>query len=138
VSDPHGSTERLELRLTHTGVAAGRARRLIEERLGSLLARERLEDVKLMTDELVSNAVRHAQPDDDGTVGVRVDVLRDRVRVAVTDGSPQFEWTTRASAELAGGFGLVLVDRMADRWGLSQDGRKAVWFEVDLPDRGRS
>jgi hypothetical protein len=60
------------------------------------------------------------------------------VRIAVTDGSPQFEWTTRASAELAGGFGLVLVDRMADRWGLSSDGRKAVWFEVDLTGRGRS
>lgn len=137
MTNRHGSTDRLELRLTHTEVAVGRARRLIEERLGGLLVHERLEDVKLMTDELVSNAVRHAQPDADGTVGVRIDVLRDRIRVAVTDGSPQFEWTTRPSAELAGGFGLVLVDRMADRWGLSQDGRKAVWFEVDRPARGR-
>jgi hypothetical protein len=28
-------------------------------------------------------------------------------------------------------YGLQMVDRLASRWGLSLDGEKAVWFEVD-------
>jgi hypothetical protein len=31
-----------------------------------------------------------------------------------------------------GHLGLALVDGLADRWGLSLDGKKAVWFEVDV------
>ena len=27
--------------------------------------------------------------------------------------------------------GLMLVDKLADRWGLSIEGMKAVWFEID-------
>ena len=30
-------------------------------------------------------------------------------------------------------FGLLLVDELADRWGLSLDGMTAVWLEVDAP-----
>ncbi|MGZ8625649.1 MAG: ATP-binding protein [Actinomycetota bacterium] len=131
MTDLHEPGERVELRLTHADVAAAPARRLIEERLHGVLPRDRLEDVRLLTDELVSNAVRHARPERDGAVGVRLEVLPDRVRVFVTDGSPLFEWATRASVELAGRFGLVLIDHLADRWGLSLDGQKAVWFEVD-------
>jgi anti-sigma regulatory factor (Ser/Thr protein kinase) len=127
------SEERIEVRLPHDATAAEQARRLVGERLRAVLPWERLAEVVLITDELVTNAVRHAQPDVEGGVGLRLDRLRDRVRVVVTDGSPGFEWAGRASPELAGGFGLVLVDRIADRWGLSLDGRKAVWFEIDLP-----
>ena len=32
-----------------------------------------------------------------------------------------------------GHFGLRFVDRIADRWGLSLDGKTAVWLEVDAP-----
>ena len=31
------------------------------------------------------------------------------------------------------GRGLMFVDRLADRWGLSLDGKTAVWLEVDTP-----
>lgn len=132
-----GADGRIELRLPHAAAAAGRARREVRDRLRGVLAHADVEDVTLLTDELVANAVRHAQPEADGAVGLRIEVLDERVRIVVTDGSPDFEWATRASAELAGGFGLVFVDRIADRWGLSLDGKKAVWFEVDMPPSGR-
>jgi hypothetical protein len=28
------------------------------------------------------------------------------------------------------GFGLFLVERLADRWGVARDGRTRVWFEL--------
>ena len=34
-----------------------------------------------------------------------------------------------------GHLGLSLVDGLSDRWGLSLDGKKAVWFEVDVPGK---
>jgi hypothetical protein len=30
-----------------------------------------------------------------------------------------------------GGFGLVLVDRISDRWGVIRDRPNVVWFELD-------
>jgi anti-sigma regulatory factor (Ser/Thr protein kinase) len=129
------TTTRVELRLPHASSAAELGRRAVERSLRGTIPAQRLDEVKLMCDELVANAVLHARPERDGAVGLRIEVLADRVRIVVTDGSPQFEWSTRASAELAGGFGLVLVDRLADRWGLSRGEQKAVWFEVDCPGR---
>jgi hypothetical protein len=32
-----------------------------------------------------------------------------------------------------GNFGLQLVDKLADRWGLSLNVKTAVWLEVDNP-----
>jgi anti-sigma regulatory factor (Ser/Thr protein kinase) len=125
-------TDRVELRLPHASRAGAEARRAIRERLSGRLDPGRIDEIVLITDELVTNAVQHAQAEREGGIGLRLEIQRDRVRVVVTDGSPRFEWSTRASTELAGGFGLVLVDRLSDRWGLSLDGKKAVWFEVDF------
>jgi anti-sigma regulatory factor (Ser/Thr protein kinase) len=133
VSDRGDAGERrVELRLPYASAAAAEAREAVEGRLRHLLEGERLADVKLLTDELVTNAVRHARPERDGTVGLAIHASLERVRIVVTDGGPPFEWATRAVPELGRGFGLVLVDRVADRWGLSMDGRKAVWFEIDV------
>jgi anti-sigma regulatory factor (Ser/Thr protein kinase) len=129
------ATERIELRLPHASEAASEARDAIRQRLEGFVPDERVDEIVLITDELVTNAIRHAQPEEAGGIGLYLEIQRERIRVVVTDGSPRFEWSTRASTELAGGFGLVLVDRLADRWGLSLDGRKGVWFEVDLRSR---
>ncbi|MGH2635855.1 MAG: ATP-binding protein [Actinomycetota bacterium] len=126
-----------ELRLPHASTAGAEARREVGRRLRGVLSLERLADATLLTDELVTNAIRHARPEPDGSVGLRIEVARDCVRIAVTDGSPRFEWATRAAPDLAGGFGLLLVDRVSDRWGLSLDGKKAVWFEIDVPAGAR-
>src|ERR1051325_9023835 len=104
-------TDRVELRLPHASRAGAEARRAIRERLFGRLDPGRIDEIVLITDELVTNAVQHAQPEREGGIGLRLEIQRDRVRVVVTDGSPRFEWSTRASTELAGGFGLVLVDR---------------------------
>jgi hypothetical protein len=33
--------------------------------------------------------------------------------------------------ERAAGYGLVLLDRLADAWGVSRGERFCVWFELD-------
>src|SRR3954453_20046582 len=39
-------------------------------------------------------------------------------------------------ADAVGGWGLVLVERLADRWGLERDGdATVVWFELSMPER---
>src|SRR5207245_2733634 len=52
-----------------------------------------------------------------------------RVRVEVSDPGPGFQ--PRTAGPEPGGFGLMLVERLADRWGVDPGGRSRVWFEID-------
>ncbi|TDC56254.1 ATP-binding protein [Actinomadura sp. KC345] len=95
-----------------------------------------LDDVDLMVCEIVTNAVQHTASGRPGG-GVRVTVLMssDRLRVEIRDdggsqGSPAIP--ARSSAWDETGRGLLLVSRLADRWGVlrGEDGQHTVWFEV--------
>jgi serine/threonine-protein kinase RsbW len=90
--------------------------------------------VRLLVSELVSNAVRHAGTDEDRTVRVRLDATPERVHVDVIDEGPGFEpgpHAIRDGDPLEAGFGLALVDELADRWGVEAEGGACVWFEID-------
>ncbi|RAG86867.1 ATP-binding protein [Streptacidiphilus pinicola] len=91
-----------------------------------------VEDVMLMTSELVTNACLHAGGPRE--VSVR-DAGRSRLRVEVVDASPQRPTlrTLEAPAH-PGGHGLRVVDRLASRWGSEpRPEGKAVWFEIERP-----
>ena len=66
-------------------------------------------------------------------------VLQRRVRggvrvLEVEDPGPGFEPPeSPRERPSGGGRGLVLVERMTSRWGVSRDGASRVWFEVDRP-----
>ena len=125
----------MEYRLPHATTAARRARRLaadfVRERGGEVRSTEFL----VMVSEIVANAVRYGEPEEDGRIGFRLEAEGHTLRAAVTDGGPAFifERAVFDGSEL-GHLGLSLVDGLADRWGLSLDGKKAVWFEVDVPE----
>jgi len=52
----------------------------------------------------------------------------------VTDGGEDFAFDPRSVEDARNRhFGLLFVDRLADRWGLSLDGKTAFWLEVDNP-----
>ena len=103
------------------------------------VTKTRLSDVKLvelvlMVSEVVSNAVRHGSPEADGNIGLRLEGDEDALRVVVTDGGEDFAFDPGSvEGPRTGHFGLLFVDRLADRWGLSLDGKTAVWLEVDAP-----
>jgi anti-sigma regulatory factor (Ser/Thr protein kinase) len=93
-----------------------------------------LEDVRLLVSELVTNSIRHAGIEEGGGVELRVLVSQRVLRVEVVDGGRGFEPASPGpSADMGSGWGLYLVDRIADRWGTRPtDPGTCVWFEIDL------
>jgi serine/threonine-protein kinase RsbW len=85
----------------------------------------------LLTSEVVTNAVRHSGLTPGETIGFSVDVEDGTVRVGVSDDGPGFDKPTHPVAGEDHGFGLAMVDRLADRWGVTHDGSNEVWFEID-------
>jgi anti-sigma regulatory factor (Ser/Thr protein kinase) len=95
-----------------------------------------LGDVRLLVSELVTNSVRHSSVRPDDCVHMNVSVSEDGLRVEVADPGCGFEFKPRdADRTRPGGWGLVLVDQLADRWGVVRDHFTRVWFELDA-DRG--
>jgi anti-sigma regulatory factor (Ser/Thr protein kinase) len=118
-------------RLRGGSLAARSARRLVRERLRGTLGDGRMSDVELLVSELATNSVRHAGMGDDRELSLEGDVTDERVRVRVRDDGPGFERRRPApSPDRRGGYGLVLLDRLSDRWGLQRNGGFCVWFEI--------
>ena len=96
------------------------------------------EDARLLVSELVTNAISHTDPGPESCVEVRVDTASGRLRVEVASPGPRFEVRPAEPLdEAVSGRGLLLVDRIADRWGLIWDGWSRVWFELALPAAAR-
>ena len=126
---PRPSEDVLSLRLAGGPDAACVARRAVG-RLRHELDAATLDDIRLLVTELVTNSVRHAEA---GAVDLRVHVTDPRVRLEVSEQGPGFEPEQRSPGQdPEGGWGLYLVDRLADRWGVSNaDGVNRVWAELD-------
>lgn len=61
-----------------------------------------------------------------------VDVAPSAVRVEVRDPGGHFTPPREPGGlEDDHGRGLMLVDRLADRWGIGPSGSARVWFEID-------
>ncbi|MGH2715388.1 MAG: ATP-binding protein [Thermoleophilaceae bacterium] len=118
----------LNLRLARGPDAAANARRGLA-RLRGDLDPPLMETLRLLITELVTNSVRHTSAE---TILLRVLVRSSAVWTEVTDGGPGFDaGATGAADGDRTGWGLFLVERLAERWGVSQngDGTK-VWFEL--------
>ena len=89
-------------------------------------------DVVLLISELVTNSVRHAGLDATQPLQLSVNIDDDLVRVAVRDPGPGFSPPEPPSDPgRAGGWGLVLVEQLAERWGVEHDGEaNVVWCEL--------
>jgi anti-sigma regulatory factor (Ser/Thr protein kinase) len=93
-------------------------------------------DVRLMTAELVANSVEHAHMDEADTMLLVVVVSASTVRVEVRDGGAGFSWPTTVPDPEARGWGLALIEQIAEAWGSDQE-RAAAWFEVRRCAQGR-
>ena len=104
--------------------AAQVARRALDPVIDQLSA-DRRADIRLLATELVTNAFRHGSP----PITLLIQESRDQLRVEVADaggGRPR----RRPEPGADGGWGLLLVEATADRWGVA-DGSTSVWFEID-------
>jgi anti-sigma regulatory factor (Ser/Thr protein kinase) len=113
--------------------ACAAARRAVVATDGNLPTAVR-EDVLLLVTELVANAVRHAGVGPDGSIQVALRRWLQHVRVEVVDpGSDDGGPRRRVNGDDAGGWGLVLVDLIAARWGVGRGpARTCVWFEIEF------
>jgi anti-sigma regulatory factor (Ser/Thr protein kinase) len=91
-----------------------------------------LDDVRLLVNELVTNSVKHAGLDDGQRIGLSVQTAITTVRVEVSDPGPGFEPDRHSGAsDPSSGWGLLLVERLSDRWGVKRSDLTSVWFEID-------
>jgi anti-sigma regulatory factor (Ser/Thr protein kinase) len=116
----------MDVQLASVPEAPGQARDAVAPLLGRIGERTHA-DLRLVVSELVTNAVIHApgQP-----IRVSVDVDEEGVvRGEIQDrgaGGVRLRTTTPGDP---GGYGLGIVDALADDWGVG-DGSTLVWFEL--------
>ena len=97
------------------------------------LAANHLDTLTLLVSEVVTNAVVHPVVEEEYEIGFSVAVTDELTRVVVSDGGVGFDWPgDKPRPERLGGYGILLMDRQASRWGtLRAPGRFSVWFEID-------
>jgi anti-sigma regulatory factor (Ser/Thr protein kinase) len=125
---PPGFAATLDTTIEFSPRAPADARRAVE-RLGSEIGLRVLRDVQLLVSEVVTNSIRHSGSDD--PIALRVWLRSNGVKVEVADSGCGFEAAEfRAHDDAEGGRGLMIVDALADRWGVSNDAQACVWFEL--------
>lgn len=95
-----------------------------------------VDDMRLLTNELVTNAIKHGGLKPSEELEVRAESSVDRVRVEVVGGRrPLFQRPTTTAPYQSSGWGLLLVGTLSDRWGYQEQEETAVWFEMDRARR---
>lgn len=116
--------------------ALSSSRHMIRAAVRAWGARERSDEIELAADELITNALMHT----DGGAIVTIRALSGperRLRVEVEDRSSALPRRREAGASGVSGRGLMLVDRLADVWGVEPRGSgKCVWCEFVVPEPG--
>ncbi len=119
--------------------ALAAARHMIRAAVRAWGARERADDIELVADELITNALLHTE----GAAVVTIRMLpgtggERRVRVEVEDRSSAMPRRREPGEAGVSGRGLLLVDGLADAWGVESRGAgKCVWCEFACPERDR-
>ncbi|QOV44303.1 serine/threonine-protein phosphatase [Streptomyces chromofuscus] len=115
--------------------ALRQARHMIRAAVRAWGAADSSDEVELVADELITNALMHTE----GAAIVTLRVLSDtdrRLRVEVEDSSSALPRRREAGESCVSGRGLLLVDILADVWGVeARGGGKCVWCEFVVPER---
>jgi serine phosphatase RsbU (regulator of sigma subunit)/anti-sigma regulatory factor (Ser/Thr protein kinase) len=131
VPTPRVPLRELNVRLPAELTSIGDARQAVLE-LEPELEPAVLDNVRLLVSELVTNGIRHSGMARRSPVDVHASVFADLVRVEVSDRGSGFELRDdEPDDDSASGWGLYIVDRIADRWGVTSDNGTRVWFELD-------
>jgi serine/threonine-protein kinase RsbW len=133
VERPGGTPDRTEVRLPLDARAAGAARLVVTQCLEHRVPTPTLDNATLVMSELVTNSVRHSHQAADRGVVIRVQVSPPAFRLEVQDGGHDGVIAPRTPDPVAGsGYGLAVVERLSERWGLerSVDTGTRVWAQL--------
>ncbi|MDO0924639.1 SpoIIE family protein phosphatase [Streptomyces sp. TG1A-8] len=113
--------------------ALAEARHMIGAAVRSWGARDRADEIELAADELITNTLMHTE----GSAILTLRVVDDgdrRLRVEVEDSSSALPRRREVGESGVSGRGLLLVELLADGWGVeARGGGKAVWCEFRVP-----
>ncbi|MFV0132449.1 SpoIIE family protein phosphatase [Streptomyces sp. HMX87] len=111
------------------------ARHMIRAAVRAWGAEDQADSVELVADELVTNALMHTE----GSAVVTLRMLGGtdrRLRVEAEDSSSALPRRREAGESGVSGRGLMLVEMLADAWGVeARGGGKCVWSEFVVPER---
>ncbi|MGI8731468.1 MAG: ATP-binding protein [Solirubrobacteraceae bacterium] len=127
----HLSTNERVFELPATAAAAGMARRELASMPG--IAGELAYKALLMTSELISIYLQDIVPSPEANVRLSLRVTPERVRIEVGGRPPGISpgaLLRSSETPSLGGFGLQIVERMADSWGVEGAEDTMIWFEL--------
>lgn len=109
-------------------------RRQLRELLHDWPSPDQVDSAELLASELLGNVLRHT----DGDAWVVAELSgkpgQRRLRVEVTDSSDDLPHKRRPGELASSGRGLVLIECLADAWGVNPRGEgKSTWFELQEP-----
>jgi anti-sigma regulatory factor (Ser/Thr protein kinase) len=129
-SGPTGTGQTIRLALPAAAVAVRLARRATRDALAAWQLRHLEETAVLLVSELVTNAVQHAR--DTGAITLELHEEAKRLRLEVHDKDPHWPAPRTPADRDESGFGFVLVDALADQWGVRPTpAGKVVWAELE-------
>jgi anti-sigma regulatory factor (Ser/Thr protein kinase) len=105
------------------------AREAVSEATAGRIDSATLQTARLLVSELVTNGILHGAGDQ--PLLVEIETGDFGLRINVTDSGQTFTLRRAAGPDESGGWGLFLVDELADRWGIVRNGNTCVWFELD-------
>ena len=110
------------------------ARRSLGDWYGTTLQADELHLAKLLTSELVTNAVLHGR----GLITLSVRLRDGRLVVEVADEGSGFDYAPgRSGFDHPSGRGLAIIDAESARWGIGE-GTTHVWFELAVAEPART
>ncbi|MFJ2828780.1 SpoIIE family protein phosphatase [Streptomyces sp. NPDC087263] len=114
------------------GVAV--ARRQVRELLHDWTSEDQLDSAVLLVSEMMTNVLVHTDADALLLAEVTGEGDKRRMRVEVTDASDDLPHRRHPGELASSGRGLVLVELLADVWGVDPRGEgKSIWFEFYEP-----
>jgi anti-sigma regulatory factor (Ser/Thr protein kinase) len=120
----------LRLRVAGGPFAPARARAWLQSGAG-WLPKELEANLLLLVSELVNNSVLHGRAGEQDVIEIEVHATPGGVLAQVSDTGPGFvPQERRGETDEPGGWGLVLVEQLAQRWGVDSNERTSVWFEL--------
>ena len=108
-------------------------RRSLERRYAGSMERSLLDDVTVLTSEVVTNAVQHSGRPQGDPLTVDATVTDDVLRVEVTDKGHGVAELEPRSMSPPSGLGYMQI--LSDRWSSRANGSFLVWFEIDVVTR---
>ncbi|MGW3203884.1 SpoIIE family protein phosphatase [Streptomyces sp. NPDC001135] len=137
LSRPLQDTARPAVRRTLLSVAQdepdriAEARRHLRELLHDWAGADQVDSAVLLVSEMVTNVLVHTDADALLLAEVTGEAAARRLRVQVTDAGDDLPHKRRPGELASSGRGLMLIELLADAWGVNPRGEgKSIWFEL--------